>query len=73
MVTVEHNYRVIKVYINDLLHITIYRKRLSGMQAWVDKGFRYVIEFTLSDGSLKIEYDNKELWEEVLTKIDPYL
>jgi hypothetical protein len=70
-ITVTHNIDFIKVYLNNVLHVHIPRKFFRGLQSWVWKGKFYCIEFSLSDvDPIVVEYDSREVWQEVLIKIN---
>lgn len=68
-VTWESDYSDVRVYINGLLHVHFIRSRYIGCQAYYN-GSKvnkiYVLELFLEGATIKLEYDNKETWVEML-------
>lgn len=58
----------VKVLIHGLPHIVLRQSELVGFHSWID-GYekeQYFIEFVMKTIELTVEYDRKEIWEEVL-------
>lgn len=76
--------KVLKIYINDVLHICVKKVELVGIQSWLNPttpeersvgfgGTKYVIEITTQTNCIKCEYDTKEKWESILKLLDKHL
>lgn len=70
----------LRIYINDILHVSIKRSSLVGTHAWKERDQEWWIEYRFRDGqSLKSMYDTEEKWvgvakcldEDVLFTVDP--
>lgn len=75
-----------KIYINDILHIDIKDTELIGIYVYeedklveVNQAFgayskmiqrRYFIELYFKQNTMKLEYDNKQLWTDVLKVLE---
>ncbi len=67
----EHS--LIKIFINDILHLAIVDGTIVGIQTWLPKEGEifYCIEFTLiAGGSILCEYDNITTWKDVIELIN---
>lgn len=63
---------VIRIYINELLHLSLRQDNLLGIQSYVF-GYSqndYRIEFYLKETTIIVEYDTKDKWEQILRLID---
>lgn len=63
---------LIKIYINGLLHLSINRNELLGIQSWL-KGTKrrmYYIEFTMRTREILSNYDSRATWAEILKLLD---
>lgn len=69
-ITYKVDYYTIKILINELPHIYIVKKNFLGYHTWWDNEYQFVIEFVLKGNLLKVEYDNRETWEQVLRLLD---
>lgn len=56
----------LRVYLNDLLHLSISVADLVAIQAWKYGTYRFSIEYTLKTTSVETWYVTREIWEEVL-------
>ncbi len=59
----------IKIFINDILHLSIKQKQLVGIQSWImgyDADRKYCIEYTLKTSVVLSEYDDAEKWKSIL-------
>jgi hypothetical protein len=64
----------IKIYINNILHLSINRNLLCGVQSWIDVTNNisiYSIEFYFKDSTKMLcQYNEKEKWENIIKNID---
>lgn len=63
---------VIRIYINELLHLSLRQDNLLGIQSYVF-GYSqndYRIEFYLKETTIIVEYDTKDKWEQILRLIE---
>ena len=72
-VTFKKKDGVAKIYIDGILHL--YIKDLVAIYSYEDTtgledSMRYFIEIRFATGSIRLEYDNKELWIQILNVID---
>lgn len=74
-IKVEVTYYTVGIYINDLLHVRFNRKNYIGLQSWIDGDSqkKYSIEFHFTGHSFYTDYDNKEIWSEILKELDEKL
>ncbi len=72
-VSVELGHYTIKVLIDGLPHICIDRSQYVGYQSWSDDGAMNVIEYYTKTNKIRSEFDNKEKWVKVLTKLNECL
>jgi len=75
-VTIKKTLKNFKVYIKGLLHLTFPINEYSGIQSWSngDDSYTYMIEYHLKSGkSILCEYEDRQLWEEILKQIDKNL
>ena len=80
--TIKKTKKHLKIYICGCMHLCINRRKLLGIQSWVDsasekeiqKGFgdkKWVIEFTFKNGKRIVsEYDIVTKWKEILKLLD---
>lgn len=71
-ITTKTDINLSKIYINDTLHLAFVRTKLLGMSSWYDFE-KFTIQLVFQDGNLIVEYGNKELWKEVLNKLEKVL
>lgn len=71
MISIDRSVESVKVYIQGLLHLYLPRKFY--FQSWVDERHFYVIEFYTETDRIKVEYDDRQVWEEILTALDGIL
>lgn len=78
-VTYEVDYRYLRIYINNVLHLIIPRSgthddknsfMLQSYYVGSKKGRRYIIEWSNGNFSDYMGYSNIELWKEVLRILD---
>lgn len=64
----------LKVYINEILHLSLYLGDLIGMQAWVESESWYCVEYVFRDGAkLSSMYSDVELWKELLKELEQHI
>lgn len=71
-ISIKGDYKELKLYINDLLHLQYNKEGHLALNSWIE-GYRnqkYVIEFLNEKGFVTLEYDNRPLWESVLKTLD---
>lgn len=62
----------IKIYINDLLHLSIKVSEYIGIQSWIYPGSTtpYNIEYYTKSKKILTQYDSIEKWKTILTFIN---
>lgn len=64
----------VKIYINDLLHLSFVQSEYRGVQSWKEGTNWYCIEYYFKDSKpIKCEYDSFEKWKTILELIDKEL
>ena len=66
----------LRIYINDLIHIDLPIKEHNGLQSWLEGSDRrrYFIQFYRKIGEpIILEYEDRNIWEEILKVIDKNL
>lgn len=61
--------KILKIYIDGTLHLYIFGY-LVGIQSWISESGYYKIEFYTETQVIKTEYVNKDIWKEILKKIN---
>lgn len=72
-VTGKRDFRAIKIYINELLHFEMLIESYDAVQSWAEGSNKnmYFIQFYRKTGNpIKLEYENKDTWVEILKIID---
>lgn len=62
-----------KIFIDDLLHVSIKRTELIGLQSWLtdeENGCWYYIEYILKNREILTGYDKRDTWTKILTLLD---
>lgn len=73
-VEVTHHEDYLKIYFNEIPHLSIYTGDLVGVQFWVESECWYCIEYTFKDrAKIRSQYSSKELWIEIANKIDEHV
>jgi hypothetical protein len=67
-IRVTRDFYAIRVFINDLLHIHIKTSELLGVHSWIKPALS--IEFVMRGGTMVVEYDSREKFEQVLCGIE---
>lgn len=61
-----------KIYINDILHLLINKKKLTGIQSWkYDE--EWCIEIYYDTSTIFCAYDNAEMWMQILCLLNDRL
>lgn len=68
-VEIKQSIESIKIMINGLIFLCIKRAEFVSFQSWKENS-KYNIEFYTTSKDILTEYDNRELWETVLRKLD---
>lgn len=76
--TITHykDYHHFKIYIDDILHLSLKIEDYAGVQSWINgrTGSVYEIELYVKGIShIVLGYDKKETWEKILKLIDQHL
>lgn len=58
--------RFLRIFINDLPHFTYEIRDIKGYQSWIHSKDWCCIEYETTQGKVLCEYDNKDLWSEIL-------
>lgn len=61
-----------RIYINDLLHVSLKLSALLGINSWIegDNQDQYFIEYTLVGGVIQCEYNTEAKWVSVLQELN---
>ena len=60
----------LRVYIKDLLHLSIDLSELVGIQSYTYNNDRWHIDFITKTAKIECWYTSKELWESILKGLD---
>jgi len=62
----------VKIYINNVLHISLKQEDIIGFQSWVDgiDTKRYIIEFYTKGVTFTTGYNEHEKWKTILKALD---
>ena len=66
----------IKVYINDIIHLSFLKQRYIGLQSFISTGTipNYYIEvYFIGNDSIILEYNNREDWVQILKLLEVIL
>jgi len=69
-VVIKINHYTIKILIDDLIHVFMWREEFVGFQSWSDGNGKYAIEFYTKTNSFKTEQDTKEKWVAMLKELN---
>lgn len=73
IITSKTSWNSFKIYLDDILHISIPTEEYRGLQSWKDKYGKYCIEIYTTYSKTRVDYDKPELWKEVLKVLDSNL
>ncbi len=63
----------IKIFINDILHLSIMQNELISIQSWIigyNSDRKYCIEYTTKTQVINSEYDNIKKWKSILNLLN---
>lgn len=64
----------IRIYFNGILHLRFPRNKNIILQSWIQENTKlFYIKIDIDDQTLKIKYENKEIWSQVLKQLDKIL
>jgi hypothetical protein len=64
----------IRIYFNNILHLRIPRDENILLQSWIKTNTKlFYIELILPSNSFKIEYEDENIWKEVLNLLDKHI
>jgi hypothetical protein len=72
-ITAKRDFKCFRLYINDSLHLDLLMDTYNGMQSWLEGSgrYNYVIEYYRKNDELILcEYDDKQIWLDILKLID---
>lgn len=73
-IEVTPEFEAIAIRIGGVLHLWIDRTKLLGVQSWIMDGRKqFFIEYLMEGGSFTADYDTREKWETILSKLDDAL
>lgn len=75
-ISCKRDFASLRLYINGLLHLEIPMNGHNGLQSWIEGSnkYMYFIQLYRKEGqAIRLEYDDKEIWESVLKLIDENL
>lgn len=67
----DHYY--FKIMIDGLPHVVINKKQYAGFHSWMDSETQCCIEFVTKTNKIKVEYDSKQKWMDVLKALNDNL
>jgi hypothetical protein len=64
----------IRIYFNNILHLRIPRDKNILLQSWIKTDTKlFYIKLILPSNSFKIEYEDENIWKEVLNLLDKHI
>ena len=63
-VSVNHDSDEVWILVDGYPHLHFWKKNYRGFQSYYE--LKYTIEIYLKDQNIRLEYDDKEIWKEVL-------
>jgi hypothetical protein len=72
MIDFTSDFKDIRIYIDEVLHIQFERKNFIGIQTWIEgrKNRNFFIEIYTKYKAIKLEYDKEEIWKTILDILD---
>lgn len=67
--TVKLEFGAVKIFFGDVLHLSIKRSDLLGIQSWKYRD-QFCIEYTLKGGDILTEYEHLEHFEAILKGLE---
>lgn len=71
-ITSKSEFNRIKIYINNLIHISIPKDNNTKIQSWYEDKTLYKIEIYNSKHLDEYHYEKYEIWSDVLKELDKY-
>jgi hypothetical protein len=73
-VKVGRRFDALRITINGILHLSLTRSKLLGVQSWInEREQRFVIEYTMRGGTILCDYDSREKWASILEQLGELL
>lgn len=74
LIEVTPEFEGIAIRIGGTLHLWLDQTKLLGVTSWIMDGRKqFFIEFVMVGGSISVDYDSREKWETVLSRLDSIL
>jgi len=74
IVTVRRDTKMVYILINNITHVGFDYEKFVMFQAWINGENSYAIKLTFDTGaSDRLEYENRQLWRDVITAITEIL
>ncbi len=70
MIKLETNFYSLKIFIDNTLHLSLKIKDVVAVHSWIHRQNKYIIEFTLQTTTVKCEYQDKAIWQEILKQLE---
>lgn len=71
--TVHIRGTIVKIYINEILHLTFNRQLLLSVYSYIESYYTIELTFLKSKRRLKVEYDEMDKWTEVLRILNAHI
>lgn len=70
-VTIETTMSRIRIKFNDVVHLSLAMSKYLQVQSWYYSAYKYyAIEYYSCGVTILCEYDNVDLWKEILSKLE---
>lgn len=75
MIICTSDFKNLKIFINDILHLSIEKKNYRGLQSWISGSLyhNYYIELYIKDIKIRLEYDKEDIWKTILDLLNKNL
>lgn len=71
IIKVKIHYTTLRIYIDNILHLSIKQEELIGFQSYIMGTQDFFIEFYMKNGPIiECKYTKKEIWIEILNQLD---
>ena len=69
---IDIGYNSVRIYINDIVHVSFKKSELLGIQAWIEGSSTnvYWIKYYLTGGNIKSAFWEPEQWTEIMKLLD---
>ena len=71
IVKITTNFYSLTITIDGYTHLKVKMKDVFGYQAWSDRRDNNSIQYYCKGGNIICEYQDKELWKEILKQLEP--